>query len=74
MFVVVTPEGDEVVVESGESQAGSTAAALLGVRPVDINVDTPAPDIQFNPEDQTFISRGKNIDTSKPDMTMTVSP
>lgn len=59
VFVVVTPEGDEVVVESGESQAGSTAAALLGVRPVDINVDTPASDIQFNPEDQTFISRGK---------------
>ena len=59
VFVVVTPEGDEVVVESGESQAGSTAAALLGVRPVDINVDTPAPDIQFNQEDQTFISRGK---------------
>lgn len=59
VFVVVTPEGDEVVVESGESDAGSTAAALLGVTPVDINVDTPAPDIQFNSEDQTFISRGK---------------
>lgn len=59
VYVVVTPDGEEVVVEAGESDAGSTAAALLGVRPVDISVDTPAPDIQFNPQDQTFVSRGK---------------
>jgi hypothetical protein len=59
VYEVVTPDGQNVVVESGESDAGSTAAALLGVRPVDINVDTPSPDIQFNPEDQTFIARNK---------------
>lgn len=68
VYVVVTPQGDQVVVESGESDAGSTAATLLGVRPKDVEVNTPDSEAQYNADDDTFVARGKTyryIDTQR---------
>ena len=63
VYVVIAPQGNEVVVESGQSgdsEAGITSAASVGVK---LNTET-----KYNAEDDTFVARGKTyryVDTQR---------